>query len=95
MLAIDQVRTLTYSNFGLTSFLSIALHFKLTQSNHLPNELHYQPMLDRRRDADLIMRLPDYLTTEIEFTREKANLFFWRLLTFLQSSDKKDNTARH
>ncbi|CAO3678197.1 unnamed protein product [Umbelopsis ramanniana] len=71
------------------------LHFKLTQNNSQPNELHYQPMLDERRDADLIMRLPDYLTTEIEFTRDKANLFFWRLLTFLQSSDKKDHASKH
>jgi Chromosome segregation protein Csm1/Pcs1 len=81
--------------FPSNIIVSIALHFKLTQNNNQPNELHYQPMLDERRDADLIMRLPDYLTTEIEFTRDKANLFFWRLLTFLQSSDKKDHASKH
>ncbi|KAG2182583.1 hypothetical protein INT43_007514 [Umbelopsis isabellina] len=70
------------------------LHFKLSQNNDQPNELHYQPMLDKQRDADLIMRLPEYLTTEIEFTRDKANSFFWRLLTFLQSSDKKDHAGK-
>ncbi|KAJ2963396.1 hypothetical protein NQZ79_g1533 [Umbelopsis isabellina] len=70
------------------------LHFKLSQNNDQPNELHYQPMLDKQRDADLILRLPEYLTTEIEFTRDKANSFFWRLLTFLQSSDKKDHAGK-
>jgi hypothetical protein len=71
-----------------------ALHFKLSQNNDQPNELHYQPMLDKQRDANLIMRLPEYLTTEIEFTRDKANSFFWRLLTFLQSSDKKEYAGK-
>ncbi|KAI8379532.1 chromosome segregation protein Csm1/Pcs1-domain-containing protein [Radiomyces spectabilis] len=64
------------------------IHFKLFHPSAPNEDMHYQPVLDRRRDAGLLSYLPEYLTSEIDFSKEKASLFLWRLNSFLQSSEK-------
>lgn len=59
------------------------LHFKLVQVQSQPNLLHYKPLLDENRDRALIQLLPEYLTDDISFKKDVAQLFFWRVLNFL------------
>lgn len=60
------------------------LHYKL----HWPTDAHeqilYTPILDEDRDANLIEILPDYLSEEIMFAQDQANLFAYRLWTAMQ-----------
>ncbi|KAL1914996.1 uncharacterized protein VTP21DRAFT_7701 [Calcarisporiella thermophila] len=60
------------------------LHFKLIQPTS--EDLVYHPFLDQREPGapELLRILPDYLTEEIEFSKEHADRFFWRLLNFMQ-----------
>ncbi|KAI9891279.1 MAG: hypothetical protein M1814_002969 [Vezdaea aestivalis] len=64
------------------------LHFKLaietTDGNSYDDaECHYTPLLDQDRDGDLIELLPDYLTEEITFPRERAAMFYSRIVQTL------------
>ncbi|CAG8645854.1 19760_t:CDS:2 [Cetraspora pellucida] len=59
------------------------LEFKLSFKG---GEAHYEPSLQPDRDADLMAILPDYLKEAIDFKKESLDLFFWRILDFLQRS---------
>ncbi|KAI9678220.1 MAG: hypothetical protein M1817_006165 [Caeruleum heppii] len=69
------------------------LHFKLSiastvlpGSTYADTEFVFTPLLDPRRDAELIDLLPDYLTEEITFARENAGKFYGRVLDCLTKS---------
>ncbi|KAF8982435.1 hypothetical protein BGZ46_001274 [Entomortierella lignicola] len=57
------------------------LRFTLTY-DYTTNKVSYCPILDRKKDEELIRLLPDYLTDELEFNREFESKFFWRVLNF-------------
>ncbi|KAL1929352.1 hypothetical protein VTP01DRAFT_1490 [Rhizomucor pusillus] len=61
------------------------IQFKLIQRSNDSNEMQYRPMLDPHRDAALISALPPYLTFDIDFQKDKANLFYWKLSSALHS----------
>lgn len=63
-----------------------ALHYKLSTENGEGGEskLAYMPFLEPKRDAPLLKLLPDYLSEEILFNREQADMFFWRISNVLQ-----------
>lgn len=63
----------------------LAIQFKLIQRSNDSNEMQYRPMLDPHRDAALISALPPYLTFDIDFQKDKANLFYWKLSSALHS----------
>lgn len=46
-------------------------------------EFQYTPLLDERRDRDLLEILPDYLTEEICFPRSNAAKFYARVVDCL------------
>ncbi|KAI9671096.1 MAG: hypothetical protein M1831_005182 [Alyxoria varia] len=62
------------------------LHFHLSVANAPPQgtsyddaEFAYTPLLDEKRDADLIDLLPDYLAEEICFPRKQTAMFYRRI----------------
>ncbi|KAG5978157.1 hypothetical protein E4U55_006340 [Claviceps digitariae] len=61
------------------------LHFKLAlEAGEDPEkydeiQFSYRPQLNRERDRDLMMVLPDYLVEEITFTRTQASNFYSKL----------------
>ncbi|KAI9319505.1 chromosome segregation protein Csm1/Pcs1-domain-containing protein [Dichotomocladium elegans] len=55
------------------------IQFNLVKSTESPDELRYIPLLDRKREAELISKLPEYLVNEILFSKDKANVFHLRL----------------
>ncbi|CAG8751525.1 14843_t:CDS:2 [Gigaspora margarita] len=63
------------------------LEFKLSFKGETA---HYEPSLQPDRDADLMTILPDYLKEPIDFKKESLDLFFWRILDFLQKSRDDD-----
>ncbi|CAG8461861.1 6451_t:CDS:2 [Acaulospora morrowiae] len=65
-----------------------SLVFKLSIKD---DDYIYEPSIDPERDACLINILPDYLSEEIIFKKEKLDLFFWRLLHFLHD-EIEDNS---
>ena len=42
-------------------------------------EFAYTPLLDEKRDADLLSLLPDYLAEEICFPRKQTAMFYRRI----------------
>lgn len=65
-----------------------ALHFKLvvphvSSSNYHSAEFSYIPLLDENRDRDLLDLLPDYLTVDINFSRQQASKFYTRVIDTL------------
>jgi len=62
-------------------FLLLALRFTLTYSTK-STLVTYSPIIDSKRDAELLKVLPNYLTVDIEFEKEYESKFFWRILNF-------------
>ncbi|KAJ5675700.1 Monopolin complex subunit Csm1/Pcs1 [Penicillium macrosclerotiorum] len=65
-----------------------ALHFKLavpkvSSSEYESAEFQYLPLLDANRDRDLVNILPDFLTVEIQFSRQQASKFYTRVIDAL------------
>lgn len=62
----------------------VALHFQLTVTengdSYGEKEIWYTPVLDEKRDQELIELLPDYLTDEISFPREQAPKFYMKVV---------------
>ncbi|CAI6337154.1 unnamed protein product [Periconia digitata] len=60
------------------------LHFQLTVTDngdsYEDTEIWYTPLLDEKRDQDLIELLPDYLTDEISFPRAQAPKFYTKVV---------------
>lgn len=72
-----------------------ALHFKLvvphvSSTNYESAEFQYIPLLDDKRDRDLIDILPEYLTVDITFVRQQASKFYTRVIDALT---KRRSTA--
>ena len=63
---------------------STALHFQLSIANegedYDDQQFCYTPLLDEKRDADLLDLLPDYLTDDIEFPRHQVAKFYEKIL---------------
>ncbi|RAH71146.1 putative chromosome segregation protein (Pcs1) [Aspergillus aculeatinus CBS 121060] len=71
------------------------LHFKLvvphvSSTNYESAEFQYIPLLDDKRDRDLIDILPEYLTVDITFVRQQASKFYTRVIDALT---KRRSTA--
>ncbi|RAL13217.1 putative chromosome segregation protein (Pcs1) [Aspergillus homomorphus CBS 101889] len=71
------------------------LHFKLvvphvSSTNYESAEFQYIPLLDDKRDRDLIDILPEYLTVDITFARQQASKFYTRVIDVLT---KRRSTA--
>ncbi|PYH46420.1 putative chromosome segregation protein (Pcs1) [Aspergillus saccharolyticus JOP 1030-1] len=71
------------------------LHFKLvvphvSSTNYESAEFQYIPLLDDKRDRDLIDILPEYLTVDITFARQQASKFYTRVIDALT---KRRSTA--
>ena len=65
--------------------LFLALHFQLSVANSADQafadaEFVYTPLLDEKRDAELLDLLPDYLTEEICFPRNHVAKFYMKVL---------------
>ncbi|CAG8758859.1 10270_t:CDS:2 [Dentiscutata erythropus] len=83
-LLIQNVKVISHDekNFKcLHSGRNGTLEFKLSFKGETA---HYEPSLQPDRDADLMAILPDYLKEPIDFQKESLDLFFWRILDFLQ-----------
>lgn len=60
------------------------LHYKLAWPKNGHDQITFTPLLDDDRDAVLLDILPDYLTEQIMFAPDQANLFAYRLWTAIQ-----------
>ena len=72
----------------LSTDVALALHFKLAiesdnSTRHENGECHYTPLIDTNQDSALLELLPDYLTEEITFPRERASMFYARVVQAL------------
>ncbi|RJE27361.1 chromosome segregation protein pcs1 [Aspergillus sclerotialis] len=77
-----------FSLYPQHTLTATALHFKLvvpqvTSSNYDSAEFSYIPLLDENRDRDLLDLLPDYLTVDINFSRQQASKFYTRVIDTL------------
>lgn len=71
-----------------TTLTTTALHFKLvvphvSSADYNSAEFSYIPLLDENRDRELLDMLPDYLTVEINFSRQQAAKFYTRVIDTL------------
>lgn len=76
------------SALGATTLTIAALHFKLvvphvSSADYNSAEFSYIPHLDENRDRELLSILPDYLTVEINFSRQQASKFYTRVIDTL------------
>lgn len=63
------------------------LHYKLAWPKNPREQITFTPILDEERDAQLIQILPDYLSEQIMFAQDQANLFAYRLWTAIQKKN--------
>jgi hypothetical protein len=73
----------------------LALHFKLAiesdnSTRHEYGECHYTPLIDANQDSALVELLPDYLREEITFPRERAGMFYARVVQALSKQASND-----
>ncbi|CDS13858.1 hypothetical protein LRAMOSA06032 [Lichtheimia ramosa] len=60
------------------------IHFKLLCEKP-GNDVRYIPLLDKKKDAQLLSLLPGYLTTEIVFQKDKVHVFYSKLRNVLDN----------
>lgn len=81
--AVSLITALHIQSYILT-LQFIALHFQLSIANegddYDDQQFCYTPLLDEKRDADLLDLLPDYLTDDIEFPRHQVAKFYEKIL---------------
>ncbi|KAJ1676631.1 hypothetical protein EV182_007790, partial [Spiromyces aspiralis] len=66
--------------------------YTLTVFDDNPDQFQYTPNLEKLGSQPLAKVLPEYLRTALEFRRDLANMFFWRVCDFLHSTTTTTTT---